>query len=682
MTELASTELAPRRPRARRLHALTLAVLVVGVVLSVGLSIGAARSIDGGQSRVLDEDLRAVTSALEASVPSIQQPLVAGARIATSAGLGAFRVYEATEVGPGAPFRSVSLWRRARGSLVLVAVVGAWPELLHGNAEVLARLRATKPGEHLGVLGLVDHPARALAFAELLPGSPLLVYAEDPLPSGAAAASAGSPFEGLHFELFLGSQRKPSQLIETDLAHGIDGPSAATSVAYGSSSVTVVAVLTTSPAGLLPSSVPPAIGFGGLALAALATLTTERQVRRRETAEHVATDTGQRYEALQGISETLQRTLLPPEEVSFPGVAIAGAYVAGVRPLGVGGDWYDAIPIDDAHLFVSVGDVAGRGHRAAGVMSSLRHAIRAYAMQGDAPGEVLRKLNGLVDIDRDDCFATVLCASVDVPGRTLELVSAGHFAPLLVDAAGARFVSMRVSVPVGMVRNWHVPIATRVALSPGATLVLFTDGLVERRGAVVDEGLDRLLRHVADLGRLGAPDLVSRILRDVVAVDGGDDLAILVLRWPGVADEVQPLGATGSEGRPSSPVSSRRRTFEGEAASVAQARAFVAECLAGADEATRYVATLLTSELASNAVLHARSAFDVGVEVTRRGIRVEVADRGRSSIPTAPQSDQRNGGRGLQILAQLSERWGVERGDDGTNVVWFEVAAEQRSEPS
>jgi anti-sigma regulatory factor (Ser/Thr protein kinase) len=188
---------------------------------------------------------------------------------------------------------------------------------------------------------------------------------------------------------------------------------------------------------------------------------------------------------------------------------------------------------------------------------------------------------------------------------------------------------------------------------------------VERRGFVVDEGLDRLRRHVAEVVTLTAPELVSGILREVVPEDGGDDLAVLVLRWPGAADEAPTRDATSS-----------RRTFEGEVASVGQARAFVAGCLAGVSQGTREVATLLTSELASNAVLHARSAFDVCVEVARMRVRVEVADRGNGLIPTAPRSDERNGGRGLSILTRLSERWGVEPGVDGANVVWFEVADE------
>lgn len=571
----------------------------------------------------------------------------------------------------------MSLWRRELGSFELVAVVGERPEALHGNGEVLSRLRAMKPGERLGVLGLVAGPARALAFAELLPGTRLLVYAEDPLPRGSSAQfAAGSPFAGLHFELFLGPDRSPSRLIETDLARGIDGPSMAATVAYGSSSATIVAVLTTYPPGLLPSQVPRAIVFGGLLLTALAAFTAERLVRRRETAELVAVDTGQRYDEQRGIAETLQQSLLPPEEVSFPGVSITGAYVAGVRPLGVGGDWYDAIPIDDEHLFVSVGDVAGRGHRAAGVMSSLRHAIRAYAVQGDLPGEVMRKLNDLVDIDRDDCFATVLGAFVDVPARTLEIVSAGHLPPLLVDGEGARYLSMHVSVPVGLLGHWNVPTATRVALSPGSMLVFFTDGLVERRGSVVDEGLERLRRHVADSAGLRPPELVSGIIQDLVPEEGGDDLAILVLRWTGAADDGSPQDVSLPRGL-ATPGTFVWRRFACEAASVERARAFVAGCLSEAAQEVREVATLLSSELATNAILHAQSEFDIGVEVTGMRVRVEVADRGHGLVPPAPKADRLNGGNGLWILSQLSERWGVGQGVDGANVVWFELANER-----
>jgi serine phosphatase RsbU (regulator of sigma subunit)/anti-sigma regulatory factor (Ser/Thr protein kinase) len=673
------TEMTHERRPAKRLHVITLVVLAVGIALSVGLSIGAARSIEDGQSKFLKSDLSQVASALEASVPSIQQPLVAGARIASSAGVAPFRAYESTEVGRGAPFRSVSLWRHERGSLTLVTVVGAPPEVLHGNEAVVTRMQALEPGERLGVLGLVVDPTRSLAFAELLPGTRLLVYAEDPLPRGSAAQSAiGSPFAGLHFELFLGADQVRSKLIETDLPHGVDGRSSAATVPYGSSSVTIVAVLTSNPPGLLPAPLPRGIAAGGLALTALATLTAERLVRRRERAELVATDTGQRYDELRGISETLQHSLLPPEEVLFPGIAIAGAYVAGVRPLGVGGDWYDAIPIDDEHLFVSVGDVAGRGHRAATVMSSLRHAIRAYAVQGDSPGEVLRKLNDLVDVDRDDCFATVLAALVDVPSRTLEVVSAGHLPPLLVDEAGARYLSLNVSLPVGLVGEWSVPIATRVALSTGSALVFYTDGLVERRGSVVDEGLDRLQQHVASEVGLGAPELVATIFHEVVPEEGGDDIAVLVLRWPSAVDAGPTHLVRSPSKRSMVGEDSSRQSFEGDAASVGLARAFVSERLAEKSQKIREVTTLLTSELASNAVLHARSAFDVCIKVAEAQVRVEVTDRGDGGVPLAPTRGKVAEGHGLWILSQLSDRWGVEQDADGANVVWFEVAADAR----
>ena len=225
-------------------------------------------------------------------------------------------------------------------------------------------------------------------------------------------------------------------------------------------------------------------------------------------------------------------------------------------------------------------------------------------------------------------------------------------------------------------------LATRVALSPGSTLIFFTDGLVERREFVVDEGLDRLRHHVANAADVGAPALVSGILRDVLHGEGDDDLAVLALKWPHDA------GAGSAPVVPLSDSSLAMRksplwgTFEGEAASVERARAFVAGSLAEAAREHREVATLLTSELATNAVLHANSAFDVRIELTDTQIRVEVADLGDGLILLAPTSDRVDGGRGLWIVSQLSDRWGVEAGDNGANVVWFEIDVAKRDRGS
>jgi serine phosphatase RsbU (regulator of sigma subunit)/anti-sigma regulatory factor (Ser/Thr protein kinase) len=645
----------------------------VGLTVTAGLWFGAARSIDEGRTRSLESDLRQVASDLQASMPSIQQPLFAGAQIAATAGIERFRDYEETEVP--APFRSVSLWAHTPEGLRLLKAVGAAPEVLHGNPAVLAALRAVRPSGRLNVLGLVHGPARALALAELLPGRGLLVYAED-TPPDAATLSNSPLFSGLHFSLYDGPTATPSRLIETDTADTQSGPSRTETVRFGSGLVTIRAILTARPPGTLPSQVPPLIAVGGLALTAAATATAELLVRRREIAERAASDTGLAYDELKGISETLQHTFLPPDDLSFPGVELAGAYVAGVQPLGVGGDWYDAIPIDETHLFVSVGDVAGRGHDAARVMSSLRHAIRAYAVQGDPPGTVIRKLGELVDVERDDCFATVLAAAVDVPGRTIEVVSAGHLPPLLVDDAGARYLSLTVAIPVGMARRAPLPPPpARLALSPGSTLVFFTDGLVERRGEVVDVGLEQL-RDAAAATQGDARDVVADLLRAVVPDGCDDDLALLALRWPSVpADDlatptVPPAGWA------------HRRRFPREPESAERARVFVAGCLEAAPRDVREVAKLLTSELASNAVLHARSAFDVVVSEARGTVRVAVIDAGPGEPVPERTDDGRDGGHGLWIVSRLSDRWGVDHLPGGAKSVWFESAVRSGSPSS
>jgi len=666
-----------RRPR-RRIHRLAVVVLAVGLAVTIGLVVGIAVSIRNGDDRYLANQVRQINSALQASVPAIQQPLVAGARIAATLGAGPFRSYEAAEVGPDSLFRSVSLWRVTPAGLRLQTYVGARPDLLRGNPAALRALVRLRPSEQLGVIGVVMGRDRSLGFAQRLPGGNrnLVVYAEDLLPAGTQAFGPGSPFAGLAFELYQGRTVTPANLIERTVTPPLPGSQRVATVPYGTSLVTIVAVLAQRPPGVLPTGALWLVGVGALLLTVVSTGTAERLTRRRETAELVADDAIQRYDELKGISETLQHSLLPPETPALPGLELAGTYVAGVRQLGVGGDWYDAIPLDDDHVFLSVGDVAGKGHAAAQVMSSLRHAIRAYAVQGDAPTAVLAKLNDLVDVDRDDCFATVCCALLDVPARSLELASAGHLPPLLVDVGGARYVELEVGIPAGLTSGApHPHPPTRLVLTPGSLMVFFTDGLVERRGLAIDDGLEalRLAAARAD-GDVGA--VASSIVEAVVPDGGDDDLALLVVRWPEpVVAAPRDRSAAPASPRSGAPRSVARRAFPCRADSVELARRFVREQL-GDPGTQQDVAALLVSELASNAVLHGRSAFEVAVAPLEGGVRVTVLETEVGASPPSSARPDEADGHGLQIVASLSARWGVEStSGDGTSV-WFELPAD------
>ena len=234
------------------------------------------------------------------------------------------------------------------------------------------------------------------------------------------------------------------------------------------------------------------------------------------------------YSEQRSISEVLQHALLPAFLPPVAGVETAVRYVAGGKG-DVGGDWYDVIPLDaDSFVFV-LGDVSGRGVEAATIMARMHFAIRAYAVQGDSPAEILDKLGLLLDLERDASFATVLCGRVDVAAHSITLVNAGHPPLFLLNGATGHFVTTPVGPPVGVRATTRYQAHT-FAVPRGATVLAFTDGLVERRGEIIDVGLDRLraltVERPSDLD-----GLLTRVLTGSMESGYDDDTAILAVRW-------------------------------------------------------------------------------------------------------------------------------------------------------
>ncbi|MGZ4756650.1 MAG: PP2C family protein-serine/threonine phosphatase [Acidimicrobiia bacterium] len=187
------------------------------------------------------------------------------------------------------------------------------------------------------------------------------------------------------------------------------------------------------------------------------------------------------------------------------------------------------LPRDDGQLLFVVGDVSGRGLRAATIMASLRYAIHAYAAQGDSPTDILTKLSKLLADGGNDGFATVLCGTIDVDTREVTIASAGHLPPLLITNAEAELVTILTGVPVGVLRP--VPYrSVTISMPPHATLLVFTDGLIERRGESLDVGLERL--RTAALGVDGSLEhLLTVIVDDLMTAGPDDDTAVLGVRW-------------------------------------------------------------------------------------------------------------------------------------------------------
>jgi sigma-B regulation protein RsbU (phosphoserine phosphatase) len=226
-------------------------------------------------------------------------------------------------------------------------------------------------------------------------------------------------------------------------------------------------------------------------------------------------------------AEALQRSLLPARLPAVPGLELASRYVPDSLT-GVGGDWYDVFSLPGDRLGVVIGDVTGRGLGAAVVMGRLRSALRAYALDYDDPAQVLSKLDHKAGHFETGIMATVGYAVVG-PGRDWVDVSlAGHLPPVVACGERGEVRFLPVDPPIGP-RESPIPRqVTRLELTPGSVVAFYTDGLVERRDAVIDEGLERL----AGLVRAEPAETVcSRVMAGMLGPRAaGDDVALLVVR--------------------------------------------------------------------------------------------------------------------------------------------------------
>jgi serine phosphatase RsbU (regulator of sigma subunit) len=234
------------------------------------------------------------------------------------------------------------------------------------------------------------------------------------------------------------------------------------------------------------------------------------------------------YERERAIARTLQRSLLPERLPKVPGFTLAARYLAA--PGGnVGGDWYDSFILPTGPLAVAIGDVIGRGLGAASVMGKLRNALRAYALELIDPSDVLQRLSRMLQHLDPEQMATVLYGIIDPADLTFRFASAGHMAPVIRELDGTvRSAKLEGGPPIGAPSGWTFT-NNAEQLEPGASVLLYTDGLVERRDASLDDGL----RWLAELSRADLPpeERCDRIV-DELAAQGklDDDVAFLVIQ--------------------------------------------------------------------------------------------------------------------------------------------------------
>jgi serine phosphatase RsbU (regulator of sigma subunit)/anti-sigma regulatory factor (Ser/Thr protein kinase)/putative methionine-R-sulfoxide reductase with GAF domain/PAS domain-containing protein len=365
----------------------------------------------------------------------------------------------------------------------------------------------------------------------------------------------------------------------------------------------------------------------------------------------VAIDRAQVHEREHRIAEILQRSLLPERLPAIEGFEAAARYVPGTVGIAVGGDWYDVFELANGSIGVAVGDVVGHGVRAAATMGRLRNVLRAYAYEGFGPAEALSRLNRLACDSGEDVFATVVYAQLSPSRSLLRFASAGHPPPVLLNPEGeVQLLDEGRSLPIGATPETTFTEAA-VPLAVDSTIVLYTDGLVERRGESIDVGIDRLIELVKT-SHGPVDELADRIVEELEWAEHSDDLALvavhlepvatshLSLRFPARPDELAPM----------------RRSL----------RAWL-ERLGAADEEV-FDFLVAVNEACSNAVEHpiGRNGGDIGLdaEMADGEVTIVIEDHGEWR-PAGPKNDR---GRGFEFMRALMQDVDVDRSPNGTHV--------------
>jgi anti-sigma regulatory factor (Ser/Thr protein kinase) len=365
-----------------------------------------------------------------------------------------------------------------------------------------------------------------------------------------------------------------------------------------------------------------------------------------------AIEHARRYEREQTTAETLQRSLLPAQLPQLGEVSFTARYLPGGEALRVGGDWYDVIPRHDGRVLFAVGDVVGHGLRAASSTGRLRAAVQLSAFDGHGPAFTLERLNRYLASVPDASMATVIVALLDPTTGELSFASAGHPPPVLLRASGgASLLTGGLGMPLHVMESTTYAEAV-VGLEPDDVLVFYTDGLVERRGESLDEGLNRLVEVAAQAPR--ALNSLADHLLDALLPEPGptDDVALLLVqstRRPMALELRVPA-------RPEELARVRRRL-----------RAWLDEV--GASSPHSEELTVAVHEAAANVVEHAYGLGEgplmVGGRRTGDLIEIEVRDSGtwRTRAPR-PQR-----GRGFSLMRSLTDSVDVEQAASGTTVV-------------
>jgi PAS domain S-box-containing protein len=390
-------------------------------------------------------------------------------------------------------------------------------------------------------------------------------------------------------------------------------------------------------------------------------------VRDISELKRVETELTRLYEQQRHVALTLQRSLMgTPAQI--PGIQTSSRYLPATQGAGVGGDWFDLIPLADGRVGVLIGDVMGRGLEAAAVMGQLRSAANALAKTGMPPGQLLQFLDSVVT-DLPDQLVTCCYLVMNPDAGEVTICSAGHLPILVVTPDGTvSKLPAPISVPLGVGDIPHQQ--AQVTVPSGSTLVSYTDGLVETPGRDIDIQIDALIDslHTAFAATSDLEHAIDHVLTALLPGPATAD--------PGYNDDVTLLFTR----LPPTPHATASTDLTTEPQAVRAARRFVAATFCAwprlrTDDDLQDTALLLTSEIVTNAIRHGQGPINLRLRHVEQELTIEVTDHStRQPQPHLLATGE--AGRGLILVHALANTWGVRPINNG-KTVWFTLNLKQ-----
>lgn len=371
----------------------------------------------------------------------------------------------------------------------------------------------------------------------------------------------------------------------------------------------------------------------------------------------MAADNARLYAREHRMAETLQTAMLP-EHVDVQGLDVWTYYAPNSEHAQVGGDWYDILQLHEGPAVFVIGDVAGHDIEAAATMGQLRSVARSSAFELTSPGSVMERVDQIVEgmaLKRSASLVYTTFAFEDGTW-TLQWSNAGHLPPVLIRAGKAQALREGSGMLIGF--GLHDRDTATLALEPGDSIVLYTDGLIERRSRPLKTGLEQLIELS---GKASAHDAagIGEELLTALADDAEDDIAVVVIRVPDPDGDRRPSADTPRQ---------RRWQLPADPSSIARARHSVQRTCAEWEIEDATSAELVVSELVANSVLHGWGRIGLRLFDVEGRLRIEVEDGNPAPPAPAEGSTARVGGYGLYIIDRLAE-WGWRHARDG-KIVW------------